>query len=93
MNKTLIVAALAGIFIASVANAQDQLPGSQKTKCYGLRKIKDECKSGGGDEQRCSGESKYIKDPNEWKLAYPATCAKQGGSLLSPAELLSSTEK
>lgn len=86
MNKTLIVAVLAGVFISSAAGAQDQLPGSQKTKCYGLPKVKDACKSGGGDEQTCSGDTKYIKDPNEWKMAYPATCVKKGGSLLPPSE-------
>lgn len=86
MNKTLIAAALAGVFISGSANAQDQLPATAKTKCYGLPKVKDECKSGGGDEQTCSGNTKYIKDPNEWKLAYPATCVKKGGSLLPPSE-------
>lgn len=88
MNKTLIVAAFAGIFIAGAATAQDQLPGTQKTKCYGIVKTKDECRHGGGDERTCSGTASNVKDPNAWTLEYPATCVKQGRSLMPPSEKL-----
>lgn len=89
MNKILIAAAIAGIFATSAAmpaSAQDQLPASQKTKCYGLPKLKDECRSGSSDESKCGGDAKYIKDHGAWIMAYPATCTKQGGSLLPPEE-------
>lgn len=87
MNNALIAAALAGVFTTGAimpANAQDQLPATKKTKCYGIAKAgKNDCKSASGGHS-CAGKSKNDNDPNEWKMAYPATCVKQGGRLTPP---------
>ena len=86
MNKTLIAAALAGIFTAGVAmsaNADDQMTDAKKDKCYGVAKAgKNDCKSASGSHS-CAGQAKADNDADEWKFVEAGTCEKTGGKLTS----------
>ena len=89
MNKTLIAAALAGVFTAGVAmsaNAEDKkMMEGAKDKCYGIAKAgKNDCKSANGSHS-CAGAAKTDNDANEWKFADKAACEKEGGKLTPPA--------
>lgn len=88
MNKTLLTAALAGIFAAGVAvsaNAEDKMAAPAKDKCYGIAKAgKNDCKAANGSHS-CAGQAKTDNDANEWKFVEKGACEKEGGKLTPPA--------
>ena len=90
MNKTLLTAALAGVFAAGVAvsssaNAHDAMTTPAKDKCYGIAKAgKNDCKSANGSHS-CAGQAKADNDANEWKFVEKGACEKEGGKLTPPA--------
>lgn len=88
MNKTMISAALAGIFAAGVsmsASAADDKMEAKKEKCYGIAKAgKNDCKSANGSHS-CAGHAKADNDANEWKFVAAGTCEKEGGKLAPDA--------
>ncbi len=82
MNKTLLSAALAGIFTAGftmAAHADDMM--APKEKCYGIAKAgKNECKSASGSHS-CAGQATKDNDKNDWVQVAKGECEKDGGSL------------
>jgi uncharacterized membrane protein len=85
MNKTLLTAAMAGLFavgMAAGANAADGAVASGKVKCYGIAKAgKNACASANGSHS-CAGMAKTDNDPNEWIYAASSeACATEGGKL------------
>jgi len=89
MNKTLLTAALAGVFAAGVAisaNAADDKAGS-KEKCFGIAKAgKNDCKSASGSHS-CAGQATKDNDKDEWKFVEAGSCEKTGGSLKPATEV------
>ena len=86
MNKTLLSAALAGIFAAGVAStayaADDANAG--KDKCYGIAKAgNNDCKAANGSHA-CQGHATKDNDANDWKFVAKGTCAKEGGKTEAP---------
>jgi uncharacterized membrane protein len=85
LNKTLISAAVAGVFAASVAMAQTpaaKAPAAAadaKEKCFGIAKAgKNDCKSASGSHS-CAGQSKADNLPEDFALVAKGECAKAGG--------------
>lgn len=84
MKHTLLQAALAGVFAASVAvsaqAAEDA--GAAKEKCYGVAKAgKNDCKTA---KHSCAGQASSDNMAEEWKLVAKGECEKAGGKLEAP---------
>ena len=87
MNKLLISAALAGVFAATAASAQDApKAGDTKVKCYGIAKAgKNDCKASDASHS-CKGQAKADGSKVDFSLvADKAACEAAKGSLEAPA--------
>jgi uncharacterized membrane protein len=91
MKKTLISAAVAGVFAAGVAmsaSAADEAmmkAGAAKEKCYGIAKAgKNDCKSASGSHS-CAGQAKADNLPEDFALVAKGECAKAGGKVEAEA--------
>lgn len=81
MNKTLLCAAIAGVFAATAITAQAADKNADKEKCYGIAKAgKNDCKTASGSHS-CAGHATKDNDPNEWNFVNKGECEKMGGSL------------
>ena len=84
MNKMLLTAALAGVFAAGVAHADDAKMESAKEKCYGIAKAgKNDCKSASGSHS-CAGQATKDGDASDWNYVASGSCAKAGGKTEAP---------
>lgn len=85
MNKTLLSAALAGVFAAGIAVSANAADAPAKEKCYGIAKAgKNDCKSASGSHS-CAGHSTADNSKDDWKFVAKGECEKMGGSLTAPA--------
>lgn len=81
MNKTLLIAAMAGIVSASNTLTATAEESTSKVKCYGIAKAgKNDCKSADGTHG-CANLARTDNDPNEWKFVSENECKTEGGSL------------
>jgi uncharacterized membrane protein len=85
MKKTLISAAIAGVFAAGAAmSATPAAHGkmdASKEKCFGIAKAgKNDCKSVNGSHS-CAGQAKVDNAPDEFVLVTKGDCEKSGGKL------------
>lgn len=82
MKKSIIAAALAGVFAAGVSGAafaDDH--EAEKEKCYGVAKAgQNDCASADGSHS-CAGQATKDNDTNEWKYVDAGKCEEMGGSL------------
>jgi uncharacterized membrane protein len=80
-QKTLVAAAVAGLFALGAgqgAMAQDK---KNQEKCWGVAKAgQNECGSN-KTSHSCAGHSKMDYDPNDFKVVKAGTCVQMGGSL------------
>ena len=84
MNKMLVTAALAGVFAAGAAHADDAKMEAAKEKCYGIAKAgKNDCKSATGSHS-CAGQSTKDSLPEDWAYVTAGSCAKSGGKTEAP---------
>jgi len=78
-QKTLVAAAVAGLFTLGAASAA--LAADPQEKCWGVAKAgHNDC---GSDKtaHSCAGESKTDYSPNDFKAVKAGTCVQMGGSL------------
>jgi len=78
-QKTLVAAAVAGLFALGAAGAA--LAADPQEKCWGVAKAgQNDC---GSDKtaHSCAGESKMDYSPNDFKAVKAGTCVQMGGSL------------
>lgn len=85
MKKTLISAAIAGVFAAGVAmsasanDAPASAEAAAKEKCFGIAKAgKNDCKSASGSHS-CAGQATVDNSADEFVLVAKGECEKSGG--------------
>ena len=84
MNKMLLTAALAGVFAAGTAHADDAKMVAAKEKCFGIAKAgKNDCKSASGSHS-CAGQATKDGSSDDWNYVASGSCAKAGGKLAAP---------
>jgi uncharacterized membrane protein len=78
-QKTLVAAAVAGLFALGAAGA---VVAQDQEKCWGVAKAgKNDCGSN-KTSHSCAGQSKADYDPNDFKAVKAGTCVEMGGSLM-----------
>lgn len=86
MKKTLVSAAIAGVFAASVAMSASaaEAPKAEagaKEKCFGIAKAgKNDCKTASGSHS-CAGQAKVDNAADEFVLVAKGECEKAGGKV------------
>ena len=80
MKKTILCAALAGIFSAGVAMNAEAI-SAEKEKCYGIAKAgKNDCAAADGSHS-CAGHATTDNSPVEWKAVPKGECTGMKGTL------------
>jgi len=78
-QKTLVAAAVAGLFALGAAGAAQA--ADEQEKCWGVAKAgQNDCGSN-KTSHSCAGQSKKSYDPNDFKAVKSGTCLAMGGSL------------
>ncbi|NTV12150.1 MAG: DUF2282 domain-containing protein [Zoogloea sp.] len=83
-QKTLVAAAMAGLFSAGLVMASGSAIAADATKekCFGIAKAgQNDCGSN-KSKHSCAGQAKVDNDPNDFKYVAKGTCAKMGGSMM-----------
>jgi uncharacterized membrane protein len=78
-QKTLVAAAVAGLFALGAGSALAQK--ADQEKCWGAAKAgQNDCGSN-KTAHSCAGQSKMDYDVNDFKVVKAGTCVQMGGSL------------
>lgn len=81
MKKTILCAALAGIFSAGVAMNSQAAASPEKEKCFGIAQAgKNDCAAADGSHS-CAGHATADKSAVDWKFVAKGECEGMGGML------------
>lgn len=81
IKKTIVCAALAGVFSAGVALSSQAADNAGKEKCFGIAKAgKNDCKAADGSHS-CAGHATADNSPVEWNFVEKGKCEGMGGKM------------